>query len=128
MVKYMTAKPQKAGLYGIRIKDYCAGHETYVLNRLEANDALDALLLLHERKLNWLQHERLVHLIVLSVIAVLFLFTVWLFIALANPFVLILIGIVLILLLAYIRHYFFLENTVQRWYTLYDRISEKAGQ
>jgi hypothetical protein len=44
---------------------------------------------------------------------------------LSNPLVLILTAVVLALLAAYIRHYFFLENTIQRWYVLSDRIAEK---
>lgn len=111
--------------YGINIKKYCAAHETYAETRLTEGGRLDGLLGLHERKLRRLQHERLVHLIVTLLIAIVFLFSIWLFIALANPLVLILTAVVLALLSAYIRHYFFLENTVQRWYLLSDRIAEK---
>lgn len=110
--------------HGINVKKYCAEHERYIDERLLSGEDLEELLRLHACKLAWLQHERLAHLIVTLLIAFLFLFSIWLFIALANPFVLILIAIVLVLLGAYIRHYFFLENRVQYWYTLYDRIYE----
>lgn len=110
---------------GINIRKYCAGHEEYVEKRLSVKDDLNELLCLHARKIGWLQHERLVHLIVTVLISVLFLFSIWLFIVLDNPLVFILIAIVLVLLGAYIRHYFFLENKVQYWYTLCDRIDER---
>jgi uncharacterized protein YacL len=124
----MAMDRNKYAPYGINMKKYCASHEAYTEKRFSQGSGLNELLELHERKLRWLQHERLIHLIVTLLISVLFLFTIWLFIALINPFVLILTAVVLILLGAYIRHYFFLENTVQRWYTLYDRIYEKIKQ
>lgn len=120
------AYKENSGRYGINVKKYCAEHERYILSRLETDDALGALLIFHALKISWLQHERLVHLIVLFMISVLFFFSVGLSVALGNPFVLVLVAIVLVLLGAYIRHYFFLENTVQHWYTLYDRIYGKT--
>ena len=114
---------EKTGIRtGINIRRYCAAHEALVKARLAHDDADEALLRLHCLKIAWLQHERLVHLIVLSIVAVLFLFSVGLFIALMQLLVLILVAVTLGLLAAYIRHYFFLENTVQSWYVLYDRI------
>ncbi|NLT14217.1 MAG: hypothetical protein GXY05_07725 [Clostridiales bacterium] len=114
--------------YGINIKKYCSAHEAYVEACLTGGSRLDGLLSLHERKLRRLQHERLVHLIVTLLISIVFLFSIWLFVTLSNPLVLILTAVVLALLAAYIGHYFFLENTVQRWYVLSDRISEKISE
>ncbi len=111
--------------YGINMKKYCAAYEKIVDKRLSDGDDLDALLRLHARKIGWLQHERLVHLLVTVLISVLFLFSIWLLIVLENPLVFVLITIVLVLLGAYIRHYFFLENKVQHWYLLYDEIDER---
>jgi uncharacterized membrane-anchored protein len=120
-------REEKRIRYGINMRKYCAAHTAYAEKLLSEGDRLDALLRLHDTKLRWLQHERLIHLIVTFVISILLLFSIWLFVALANPLVLILTATVLGLLAAYIRHYFFLENTVQRWYTLYDRIYSHAG-
>lgn len=111
--------------YGINIRKYCAEHEEYVQKYLSSGDNLEELLILHACKIGWLQHERLIHLIVMLLISVLFLFSIWLYIVMDNPLVFILIAIVLVLLSAYIRHYFFLENKVQHWYKMYDRIYEK---
>jgi hypothetical protein len=121
-------KTESGGRYGIRIRDYCAEHEAYIQRCLDDGEASGALLQVHRLKIRWLQHERLVHLIVLFIVCVLFLFSVWLFIALGNPFVLILVAAALALLGAYLRHYFFLENKVQYWYALHDRLCEKMRQ
>jgi hypothetical protein len=112
--------------YGIKMKAYCREHEALVRDRLATGAALEELLRLHALKIRWLQHERLVHLIVLVLIAVLFLFTIGLFVALGDLFILALIAVILVLLCFYICHYFFLENTVQRWYALYDEICGKS--
>lgn len=74
----------------------------------------------HLTKIEFFQHERLIHLLVtltygiflfLSVI----IFTqIWLFV--------IVIYIALIFLLFYVRHYFFLENNVQYLYKQYDKM------
>lgn len=120
----MAQKP-KTGRFGITMRRYCDAHEALVTDRLEGGAADDALLHSHALKIAWLQHERLIHLIVLLITAVLFLFSVGLFIAVTQPLVLILTAVSFVLLAAYIRHYFFLENTVQSWYVLYDRISEE---
>ena len=42
-----------------------------------------------------------------------------------NIAVLALVTIVLVLLMFYIKHYYFLENTVQKMYKVYDSILEK---
>lgn len=111
--------------YGINIRKYCAKHEDYVQERALTAEGLDALLDLHDRKIRWLQHERLVHLIVTLIISILLLFSIYLYIVLDNPMVFVLLAIVLTLLCVYIRHYFFLENKVQYWYTLYDSMYQK---
>ena len=114
-----------AAHYGIHIKKYCQAHEAHVLECLEKSDVSPALLSLHERKLGWLQHERLIHLIVVFIFSVLFLFSIGLYLYLLNFFSLILVVVVMAVLGVYIRHYFLLENQVQYWYTLFDDISSQ---
>ena len=88
----------------------------------------EELLRLHRTKIQYLQHERLVHLIVLVMTVFGELFTVALVLALPEtvPYSLIAMYGVLILLAFYFRHYFLLENTVQHWYRLDDEILEAA--
>ena len=88
----------------------------------------EELLRLHRTKIQYLQHERLVHLIVLVMTVFGELFTVALILALPEtvPYSLIAMYGVLILLAFYFRHYFLLENTVQHWYRLDDEILEEV--
>ena len=85
------------------------------------------LMEVHLEKLRWLQHERLVHLIVLVMTALAELFTVDL--ALLHPETDPMAAIVMlalaVLLGFYFAHYFFLENTVQHWYRLADELRRK---
>ena len=78
----------------------------------------------HLTQVAFFQHERLVHLIVTITFAILELLTVCAYVivgaidsALSMP--------LLILLVAYIRHYYLLENEVQKMYKQYDQICEK---
>lgn len=78
----------------------------------------------HLIQIQFFQHERLIHLIVTCLFAVL-AFAV--FITLLFSFSLglvVLFGALLVLLIPYIRHYYFLENGVQKMYAQYDRIYE----
>lgn len=74
-------------------------------------------------QIGFFQHERLIHLIVTVLFA---LMTIGVFaicvITPSTPFLL-LEAAILMLLVPYIRHYFILENTVQQMYRYYDKIS-----
>lgn len=71
----------------------------------------------------WLQHKRLAHLLVTipTAVAVLFLFRFEIELN-GNAVVLLLLLIFIILAGAHLFHYFRLENTIQHWYKLSDRI------
>lgn len=112
--------------FGINMIEYCKEHERYIREQIDSCDNLKELLSYHNKKLEWLQHERKVHLSVTLFTAFLFLFLIGLELFLKGNFlVLALLIIVLILLAAYILHYFKLENTVQRWYMISDKIYRK---
>jgi len=88
---------------------------------LKTNDLNDEYMLsYHLKQIGFLQHERLVHLMVMLfvIFAVLFFFS--LFLLLKNILFLVLFGILLILTLFYVFHYFKLENTVMEWYFVYN--------
>ncbi len=111
--------------FGINMKRWCREHEAY----LAAHEASQELLSLHLQKLRWLQHERLVHLIVTLMVVFVELFTVAL--VLLRPSLGVLpvafMVVLLILLCLYFYHYFFLENTVQHWYRLADELREQLS-
>ena len=104
--------------YGIHMKQYCREHEA----RVTTAEATKELLEEHLLKIRWIQHERLVHLIVTVMVVLGELFVVDL--VLLHPELglipaVIMLGLA-ILLGFYFYHYFFLENTVQRWYKIAD--------
>lgn len=70
------------------------------------------------------QHERLVHLIVTLTYAVLMMLSFFGCMAWPGISMFLLLGLLLVCLIAYIRHYFILENGIQKLYGYYDRIIE----
>lgn len=81
----------------------------------------------HLVQVSFFQHERLIHLIVTVLFALLLISTVAIaVIADYMPMFLVTL-LVLVLLIPYIAHYFLLENEVQYMYGQYDRILELAG-
>ena len=118
---------------GINIRKWCLEHEAYVSGKLSgtaSSQDADDLLQIHSRKLAWLMHERLIHLIVLliTVILVLFSITLILFLPETLPGSLPMFVITFVLACFYVRHYFFLENTVQHWYELDTAIRELSDK
>lgn len=112
------------------MKKWCKAHEEEFCTALEAaqtREEIDGIIAVHEKKLSWLMHERLIHLIVtfITVILVLFSMSLILFLPDTLPFSLPLFVVLIVLLFFYIRHYFFLENTVQSWYLLYENAGKK---
>ena len=106
--------------FGINMKQFCREHEARVTAAVEAGEATPELLEEHLRMIVWVQHERMVHLIVTVMVVLCELFTVDL--VLLHPELgivptLIMLGLA-VLLGFYFWHYFFLENTVQRWYRI----------
>ena len=77
-----------------------------------------------EIKISYFQHERLIHLIVTVLFAILEIISITLI--LINPSVsaLILSGLFLVLVVPYVMHYYFLENSVQHMYKMRDQILE----
>lgn len=74
-------------------------------------------------KINFFQHERLVHLIVTLSFAILFFLSVYM---LKYHFAFIFVNVILLIcLIFYIIHYYYLENGVQCLYKLYDKMNRK---
>ncbi len=90
------------------------------LNKDELND-----MLIH---IKFYQHERLIHLLVTIFVG---LATVMFFgIAITNKSIeFIIVGLITLILFSfYIVHYYFLENSVQELYDLYDSLKEKDSK
>ncbi|MDD6572008.1 MAG: hypothetical protein PUF12_06430 [Thermoflexaceae bacterium] len=76
-------------------------------------------------QISFFQHERLIHLLVTITFALLEIISIALCLFCNTIMTILLSLLILCLLIPYIRHYYLLENEVQRMYTYYDRILEK---
>ena len=76
----------------------------------------------HLVQVGFFQHERLIHLIVTVTFALLEMLAIVLSVISDSLFTLLLPIVILILLIPYIRHYYTLENEVQKMYGQYDRM------
>lgn len=111
---------RKQDRFGVPMRRFCREHEELLALRLEREGPSRELLDWHLEKLHWLQHERLVHLIVLCLTAgaELFCADLALLHPELNPAAALVMAGLAILLGCYFVHYFFLENTTQHWYRL----------
>ena len=112
--------------FGINMKAWCREHEAAVRAALDEGRVTPELLSVHREKIAILQHERLVHLIVTVMVVFVELFVLDL--VLLHPELglgpAVILLVLAVLLGFYFWHYFFLENTVQRWYRLQDEMKK----
>ena len=113
---------------GVRMIAYCREHEAYLDARLAAGENPAKLLEWHKTKLAWIQHERLIHLLVTILTAGAFLFALGAWLATQSLAALLFTLALLVLLACYLFHYFRLENTVQHWYRIADRLRAAADR
>ena len=107
---------------------YLLKHENYIKNILNSNEGQDwsSIKEYHKNQIEFMQHERLVHLIVTIAFAFVMLAS-YAVTLLSSIEILILADLILTVLeVSYIIHYYRLENGVQRWYKLYNEIYKKA--
>lgn len=83
---------------------------------------LEEIFLEHKDKIAFMQHERIVHFLVTMMFAIVLAIFVCAFLFTENPALFVLVVIIMVLLGFYIKHYYFLENTVQEMYKLYDEM------
>ena len=110
------------------LTEYLTNYMKYISDKLEKSSdktELQNILSEHLDKIAFMQHERIVHFLVTFMFAVILCIFMCAFIFSENIMLLVLVTIILVLLAFYIKHYYFLENTVQEMYRIYDRILEK---
>ena len=78
-------------------------------------------------RIGFFSHERLVHMFIMLAFAIFFLLTLFQALTAGTVGVYILAVLFLVLLVPYIKHYYFLENSVQKMYLIYNRIEQLAG-
>lgn len=91
------------------------------LEKAQVNE-IDEFLRCMEKKIEYFQHERLIHLIVTMTFAVMEIVAVSAFCISYNLALLILSVLFMVLLVPYVFHYYLLENTVQEFYKMRDQI------
>lgn len=79
-------------------------------------------------QIGFFQHERLVHLIVTVTFAILTVLSLLGCVLEPQPAMFALTVLFLVLLIPYIRHYYILENGVQKLYTYYDCLTETGRE
>lgn len=79
----------------------------------------------HLQQIEFFQHERLIHLMVTILFAILEILSLILAFISTQIATFALFFVVLILLIPYIKHYYLMENEVQKMYDQYDKILEK---
>lgn len=98
---------------------------------LECGDAetdWDAVIQEHLAQISFFQHERLVHLLVTLAFAVMELIAIFATTLAPSPLTAALALLLLVLLVPYIVHYYFLENETQKLYVQYDRILKQQRE
>jgi protein-S-isoprenylcysteine O-methyltransferase Ste14 len=108
--------------------DYMKKHENYVRDMLEKKldeENLKELLAYHDKQIQWMQHERLVHLIVMLFVCLFTLLSFGFTVTRTSTPSIILSGLLLILSVAYVIHYYRLENGVQKWYLISNEIKRR---
>ena len=108
------------------MKDYLKNYIKEIDNKISINKITKSDVEEHLIKIQFFQHERLVHLLVTLAYA---LFTIiFIFLTLYHPLFFIITIIILVFLMFYVAHYFFLENNVQYLYKQYDLMKEKLSK
>ena len=104
------------------LKKLC-DYENFLKKRIASGtSATDRELLSIARHIEFFQHERLVHELVMILFALLSVFGILFFTVFPGISVLCLDCLFLVLLVPYVRHYYGLENGVQRLYDLFSEL------
>ncbi len=94
------------------------------MSEQEKKQMIDEMLI----QIGFFQHERLIHLIVTVTFALLTIIAIMGTLIVPQPALFALVLSLLVLLIPYIRHYYILENEVQKMYGQYDQMVEKRDR
>jgi len=109
---------------------YLHQHESFVRHALESPSddlSLTELQTFHQKQIGYMQHERLVHLVVTMFTLTFFLLCLGFLLAHPSWPAILLVLVLLVLSAAYLLHYYRLENGVQRWYHLSNALDLRLG-
>jgi len=108
------------------ISVYIREIELYMAHEMEKDDLsrMDEKISEFETKISYFQHERLIHLIVTVLFAILEIMAVFMIMVAPSAPAVLLCIMFLVLLVPYVMHYYFLENSVQKMYKMRDKMKE----
>ncbi|KAF0091709.1 MAG: hypothetical protein FD141_1498 [Fusobacteria bacterium] len=108
---------------------YILEHEAYIRKLLESTEEQDwdKVRKYHKVQIMFLQHERLVHMMVTLFFGFLMAFSLFMALFLKLPVLLLLVLFIGVLEVFYLVHLYRLETSVQRWYGLYRDITNRLG-
>lgn len=114
-----------------RLKEYLAGMEEQAMIWMQEDESsmeqqkkklqMEDLLI----QIQFFQHERLIHLIVTITFALLTMMAMLGTLFVPQPALFALVVLLLVLLVPYVRHYYILENGVQKLYQYYDILKSR---
>ena len=106
------------------MKKYLYDYIKEIDNQLNSNKKItDDIIKNHLTKINFFQHERLIHLLVTLFYAIIFI--VFVALGFVHYMFFVITFILMIFLICYVIHYFHLENGVQYLYKQYDKMIQK---
>lgn len=108
---------------------YLLAHEKYIKDILSSGESRDwsAVRSYHKVQIAFLQHERLIHLLVTLAFALLLIASCIATVFYFAPVMIVLTSILMVVEVFYVVHYYRLENGVQRWYSLYNALCDKEA-
>ncbi len=109
-----------------QIKDYLEYLRLFLDGEHTREEYAQELARLHVR-IGFFSHERLVHLLVMLGFAIFFLLSLFMALTVGGAGLYILSALFLVLLVPYIKHYYFLENSVQKMYLIYNKLEQLSG-
>lgn len=95
------------------------------LNEEHSLEELNNTVSEHLIKIGFFQHERFIHLLVTFLFAILDIIMLALSFFVNDLVIYLLLGLFTVLLIPYIFHYYFLENSVQKMYMQYELLKNK---
>lgn len=105
---------------------YIKEQENFLSNELKKENAdYNWLLEYFKAQIEFISHERFIHLIVTLFFSLLFIISIIISFLYTNILLILLDLILLVLVLFYIIHYYRLENGLQSWYKMYNEISKQ---
>lgn len=112
--------------------EYLKKHQKFIIERLEKEGKgydWEGLRIFHEKQIGFMQHERLIHMFIMLFVALFLLLSIFETLSLPQlTFMWVADIMLLVLLVPYIIHYFHLENGVQYYYYLANKIDGKCGR